>query len=189
MTLPSANPGNEKDTENESLGQYLKRRIGFFGGLIVGLCFFAVCMGIAAGVQNPAWRTAELLICMSSAAVGWFVGILMSPQTTAQSQNFSAYGKGILTFFSGIVVAKIDDIWKFFGPYTDDGRNIGPFIAPALMLVTCFTLGVLITFAAREFGREPVSNGGNGDSIAEKGAPEQPASNDAPDAGAGATIP
>jgi len=120
-------------------------------GVLLGILFFIACVVFAA-MQGTAWLI-DVLLCLFGAASGWFSGILISPDDEDQDRRFSIYGKSISAFISGFVVAKLDGIWETTIEPHLLTIALGPIIVGALLFGITFAIGVLLTFAGRDFGR------------------------------------
>jgi len=78
-------------------------------GLILGVLFFGGCVYYA---LHPVGAYLNVLFCLFGGASGWFAGILISPKTQIQKEEFGSYGKAISAFLSGFVVAKLDRVFE-----------------------------------------------------------------------------
>jgi hypothetical protein len=123
----------------------------YWAGVGAGLVFFlaalmvAVKGGFGSGPVN-------LMLCFFGAAAGWFVGIIISPQTPGQTTAFVGYGRAMTAFLSGYVLAKADRIWAVIAPHQLNSAQIESLTLQALLFGTCFAIGTLTTFAGRNFG-------------------------------------
>src|SRR5882757_4053511 len=79
----------------------LKRAGPWVGFLVVALVLLAL---ITAGWEQ--WRI-TLPLFVTGLLIGWIVGILMSPVSPHETEQFSEYGKAISTFIAGFLVAKL----------------------------------------------------------------------------------
>ena len=79
----------------------LKRAGPWIGFLVVALVLLAL---ITAGWEQ--WRI-TLPLFVTGFLIGWIVGMLMSPVSPHETEQFSEYGKAISTFIAGFLVAKL----------------------------------------------------------------------------------
>jgi hypothetical protein len=119
----------------------------YLAGLGVGICFFLVCVGIAIFVEKS---TPQVLLCLFGGALGWFIGILISPTSKGQEEQFKGYARAISALISGFLLAKLD---QFLEPVVKaSADSLVTWIVPSLLFGTCFLVGLLCTFAGRDFG-------------------------------------
>ena len=113
-------------------------------GYILGLLIIGGCLAIAA-YMGGSWRL-NYLLCLFGGTFGWAVGILLSPRDDGEKSTFSAYGAAILTFSSGVLVAKLDKLENYFVIAKVDG---GIALERALLFGTMFIIGALFSFVGR----------------------------------------
>jgi hypothetical protein len=114
-------------------------------GYILGVLALAACLYIAAHLPSPQFN---VLVCISGGVVGWIVGILATPRSPAQGQQFFSYGKAISTFFGGYAVSKLNAFFPKEGALT-----LTSLVTSQLLLFgTAFCLGALFTFVGRDYG-------------------------------------
>jgi len=59
---------------------------------------------------TPVETALNLAILVLGVACGWLLGILISPYSSAEHEEFSAYAKAFGVFASGYLVAKLDKV-------------------------------------------------------------------------------
>ncbi len=105
--------------------------------LVIALGFFGWLM---APQKEDAYLTTALLI--ACVAIGWAVGMMLSPDSRTEEKKFLDVWKGISLFASGYLISKLDPlVVVVFRPDTlmsADGRLI------AYRLVACFATIVLM---------------------------------------------
>lgn len=60
--------------------------------------------------EAPQERYVTCVILIASVAVGWVVGMVLSPDSRTELNNFSALGKSISVFLTGYLAAKVDGV-------------------------------------------------------------------------------
>ncbi len=73
---------------------------GFIGVTLVALCFY-----IEDGLQA---RALNLTVLVSAAAMGWLVGVLLSPYDAKEKKEFPKYSAAVSAFISGYLASKLD---------------------------------------------------------------------------------
>jgi hypothetical protein len=94
---------------SENRGSTKARPMNLIVGYVVGAVFYAVCFVIAFRLSPEWWF--NLLPVLFGGAVGWCVGMLLSPLTHHEAVQFSTYGKAVSAFITGYVIAKLDAIF------------------------------------------------------------------------------
>src|SRR5262245_16757396 len=56
----------------------------------------------------PAERYLTLVVLIAAGALGWILGVILSPDSKTEARNFSSFGKSVSLFVSGYLVSKID---------------------------------------------------------------------------------
>jgi hypothetical protein len=88
------------------------------------------------------------LFSIIGAAVGWFLGIVVSPRES-EDKRFAVVGSAIATFFSGFLISKFDalfDLLKNPGPAMPNRATL---IIRASFSVAWFMVALTITFLTR----------------------------------------
>lgn len=135
---------NEKTNEN------------YWAGVGLGAIFLGAAIYVGWHVENQ-WL--NVTICMAGSAVGWFIGILISPSSSDEAERFRSYGKAILTFLSGYVIAKFDPLVAGVVA-RHDPHELYVLSVQILLLILTLTIGALTTFAGRGFGSAKTSAAG-----------------------------
>ncbi|MCI0513786.1 hypothetical protein L0128_11275 [candidate division KSB1 bacterium] len=103
----------------------------------------------ALGRISPQSIALNLLLVVFGLALGWLLGILVSPYSSREAKKCSEYAKVLGVFVSGYLVAKIDPvIAALFNP-----TFVLDFI-PGFRLIAflvSLTIGLLITFVFRQY--------------------------------------
>lgn len=92
----------------------------------------------------------NLLIVVLGLALGWLLGILLSPYSGTEEKMFSEYAKAFGVFASGYLVGKVDKvIEELFQPDfildSIHGFRVMAFVAALI-------IGLLVTFIFRRYG-------------------------------------
>ncbi|MFH2045488.1 MAG: hypothetical protein ABIK92_10125 [Pseudomonadota bacterium] len=58
----------------------------------------------------PQERYLTSAILIAACALGWVLGMVLSPDSKTEAKNFSTVGKGVSLFVSGYLVSKIDGL-------------------------------------------------------------------------------
>jgi hypothetical protein len=92
----------------------------------------------------------NLLIVVLGLALGWLLGILLSPYSGAEEKKFSEYAKAFGVFASGYLVAKVDKVIEaLFQPDfildSIHGFRVMAFVAALI-------IGLVVTFIFRRYG-------------------------------------
>jgi DMSO reductase anchor subunit len=103
--------------ENIAMNVIDKLRISYtlIPGYFLGIGVIAVTLYIAM-TFGPAgdWRALQVLLFLGGGVAGWVCGILLSPTSVPQIQQFETLGRILTTFISGAILGKLlvyfDDI-------------------------------------------------------------------------------
>jgi hypothetical protein len=91
----------------------------------------------------------SLTILVLAFAGGWFIGILISPYSRQEEEQFSTISKTASAFASGYLVGKVD---KIIEKMTSPEFLLNPIAGFRLMaFVAAFTISMLITFVYRRY--------------------------------------
>ena len=88
-------------------------------------------------------------VAMMGAAIGWLLGVALSPYTKDEESSFTKYGTAVASFSSGYLVARTDDLVKqiLSPPFA-----LSPVIGFRLALfVTSVLVSMLVTHASRSY--------------------------------------
>jgi len=119
-------------------------------GIVLGSLFFVGCIYYAMAPHAPG--RVEVLLCFAGGALGWFVGILISPRDEDEKAAFVNYGKAISAFVTGFVLAKLDRIFEDVMRPENLPKAGEDYLVRTLLFVTTFVIGVLFTFVGRGYG-------------------------------------
>jgi hypothetical protein len=117
-------------------------------GWILAASGLVICLAVSYHYQSVLY----LMLTVAGGAIGWLIGILISPTEPGQSEVFAAYGKALFTFISGFVLAKLDRVFEIFLSSKPDLSQAEMVAIPTLLFITMLVLGTLTTFAGRDFG-------------------------------------
>ena len=76
-------------------------------GYVIGVLFAGVCFRIAWTIEPARWWL-NVAVCLFGYGFGWNVGMLLSPKGVKEQREFVTYGKAIVAFFGGFLIAKLD---------------------------------------------------------------------------------
>lgn len=96
----------------------------------------------------------SLLIVVLGLAIGWLLGIVVSPYTKEEKESFTEYAKALGLFVSGYLVGKIDKaVEAIFNPtfLIDNPANGFRLMA----FVAAVIVAVVITFVFRMYASNP----------------------------------
>lgn len=79
--------------------------IATFIAIPLMICIFVFGWDIS---DNIAERYLTIVIFIASGSIGWFVGMILSPDSLSEEKRFSTFSKNISLFISGYMVSKID---------------------------------------------------------------------------------
>jgi uncharacterized membrane protein len=120
---------------------------GAFGGLIL-----AVLAYIAATFHsNAVANSINIVIVLLGVASGWLLGIMVSPYSLDEKENFNAYAKAFGVFASGYLVAKVDKVVEhmFSENFILDPSNGFRLVAFLVALL----VALIVTFVFRRYLR------------------------------------
>lgn len=102
-------------------------------------------------VVSSEWsdRTISLAVIGTAVAIGWLVGVVISPYDPKEQKQFSQYAKAVAAFGSGYLAAKMDKlIEKVLSPALLSEAVSGfRFLSFVSVLIVC----ILITFIFRNY--------------------------------------
>jgi len=113
---------------------------GLLGSTIIVLSFF---------IGAPSATPLNLAVIAVGAATGWLFGFVMSPYSKKEQVRFTAYASLFGVFASGYLAGKADKVLeKLFDPdfLLDSVHGFR-----TLAFVTALILGLVVTFAFREY--------------------------------------
>ena len=101
------------------------------GALSLAYCFYAAC---TEGKEHAV----QVLICILGGAVGWCVGMYLTPSSEGETKKFSEFGKIILLVGAGIGIGKAQDLYELLEPVL--GGDVGDVSALRVLLFICTLL-------------------------------------------------
>jgi hypothetical protein len=141
----SASTPPEKEPQPNKAGI----RTGYvLGGIAWLVCFVAAWQLAAFGPAGPSEATGwlNILVCLFGSIVGWWLGILLSPDPTERGK-FSTVLKTLSTFVSGFALAKIDVLFQ--GAVAKNMTTDPIFIGRILFFTTTALICAQFTYVAR----------------------------------------
>jgi len=118
-------------------------RTGYaLGGMAWLVCFVAAWQ--LADSEGMGWL--NILVCLFGSIVGWWLGILLSPDPTERGK-FSTVLKTLSTFVSGFALAKIDVLFQ--GAVAKNMATDPIFIGRILFFTTTALICAQFTYVAR----------------------------------------
>jgi hypothetical protein len=110
----------------------------------------AVVWGAFQFADNARSLATNLLVITLGAAMGWLLGIVLSPYTREEEQKFGDYAKAFAAFASGYLVGKLDKLFTdvlapefVFDPVR--GVRVMAFLASLI-------ISLVATFVFRRYG-------------------------------------
>jgi uncharacterized membrane protein YeaQ/YmgE (transglycosylase-associated protein family) len=91
------------------------------------------------------------LMALTAALLGWMIGILASPTTKEEKDQFGELAKVVAGFVSGYLLSKIDPlVAMFLNP--EHGQILDPLVAMRLLVtLSSFFVTLVTVFAVRLF--------------------------------------
>jgi hypothetical protein len=112
---------------------------------VVGTLAFAACLYFAwTGPSN----VLQVLLCLAGGALGWIIGILVSPLDAGEKKQFSDFAKALVALISGYLVGKVDSLLQFASAAANE-----ELLVRVLLFATCFLLTAQFTFVGRRYLR------------------------------------
>lgn len=141
----------QTNAEVESSTKPEKLSRGLWTGYFLGAAGCVTCLWLAFRMQptKEEWSL-NLLLCLFGLAVGWSVGVLLSPMTAIEETWFTRYGKALSAFVTGFVLAKIDPLLRNFRFAPADSEV---WLARILLFGVTLIIGFQFTFMARRPAR------------------------------------
>jgi hypothetical protein len=113
---------------------------------IIGGIAILFCLGVASRGPGP---VVQILLCILGGAVGWCIGLYLTPSDDGERKTLSEAGKLALTLLSGIGLGKIDDISAAVARWAPADQPETPL---RLLLILCTVIiGALFTYISRLF--------------------------------------
>jgi hypothetical protein len=115
---------------------------------LTGWAYLALAAFLISALSDT--RQAEALsasVAMVGAAIGWLLGVALSPYTKEEKSSFTKYGAAVAAFGSGYLVARTDDLVKQIL-----SSALQPVVGFRLALfVTAVLVSMLVTHANRSY--------------------------------------
>lgn len=117
-------------------------------GIVLPL--IAVLIGLATRVKQQENDTQiNIALLILGGALGWLLGIFMSPYDSGETAAFASYASAVATFASGYLLAKIDPlVSKLFTPDFLFNRVVA---FRTISFISMILLAMLMTFAVRVY--------------------------------------
>jgi hypothetical protein len=64
----------------------------------------------------------QILICILGGALGWCIGMYLTPSSEGETKKFTEFGKVLLVLGAGFGIAKASDVEAFLRPVFDGGE-------------------------------------------------------------------
>ncbi|HEX6159785.1 MAG TPA: hypothetical protein VF111_06440 [Thermoanaerobaculia bacterium] len=123
-------------------------RLGYALGALGWLaCFYAAARigrDNGTGAVNTVWL--NILICLLGSIIGWWLGILLSPDPTERG-NFMDFRKALSAFLSGFVLAKVDILFQ--GAVSQNLTDSPLFMGRIALFTTTALICAQFTYVAR----------------------------------------
>jgi len=123
-------------------------------GVIAATLYIALTFGPAGD-----WRDLQVLLFLGGGVSGWVCGILLSPTSVPQTQQFQTLGRILTTFISGAILGKLlvyfDDINRVKATLT---VNV---LVRLLIPAVSFLVFSLFSYMPRAAPRVPLVPAGN----------------------------
>jgi len=114
----------------------------FIGGLGIIFCFYAAA---TEGTE----RNIQILICILGGAIGWCIGLYVTPTSEGEKQQLSEFGKAFLTLVSGFGLGKITEIKQAVSLWLPADDKISGL--RILLFLSMIIIGALFTYVSRLF--------------------------------------
>lgn len=118
--------------------------VGIRLGYVLGGAGWLACFGVASQMGGEGWL--NILTCLFGSTVGWWTGILMSPDRAEQGR-FLDFRRAVSAFLSGFVLAKLD--FLFEGTVARDLAANPIFIGRVFLFATTWLICAQFTYVAR----------------------------------------
>ena len=113
-----------------------------FGGTLLRLCWLFGDTSRALGLN--------ILLCLLGALLGWAVGMLFSPFTTAEATRFKFLGKTIAAFVSGYLLSKFESVVTALVKQAGEHPELVPWDRVGLFSGS-FLLAAIVVFVSRTY--------------------------------------
>ena len=119
-------------------------------GVFAAVAVFLLLIGLAFVMHlSPKYSEFALsaIVAVTGLTLGWLLGFLASPYTTAEEKRFARYAATISAFFSGYLLSKIE---PWLTAVVEAGKGGNRVIAArVLIFVGCATVGAISMYVYR----------------------------------------
>jgi hypothetical protein len=119
-------------------------RVGILLGYVLGGTGWLACFAVATQVGGEIWL--NILFCLFGSTIGWWAGILISPDPT-ELGRFSSFRKAVSAFLTGFVLAKLDLLFQ--GAVAHNLASSPVFIGRIFLFATTTMICAQFTYVAR----------------------------------------
>lgn len=124
--------------------------IKVFGSALVSVAFTGALLSLACSSEEEIlYQNINIMIVLCGLSSGWLLGILISPYSIKEQNNFSNYTKAFAVFFSGYLIGKLDKvIGELFQPdiFFDITNGFR-----ALLFISSIVVSMITTFIFRQY--------------------------------------
>ncbi len=114
--------------------------------LFVALCILAFIVG-----DTKLSVALNFAVLVFGASLGWIVGIVVSPYSRTEQQQFTALSKALAAFASGYLVGKLDKLLEKLLDPSFALESVNGF--RLLAFVSGFAIAMVLTFVYRQYAR------------------------------------
>jgi len=100
------------------------------------------------GIENDTYFF-NWIICLFGAILGWGVGLLVSPSSKTEKEQFSGLTKTISAFLSGYILSKLDRVIENLLESDKIFQEL--FLIKIALFLTAFFITVIIVFINRRY--------------------------------------
>jgi RsiW-degrading membrane proteinase PrsW (M82 family) len=115
---------------------------------IIGLLALLYCLYAAAADAHP---VLQVLICIFGGAIGWCLGLYLTPSSDSEKKQFSEASKILLTLLSGFGLGKAQEIGASVKQWLPENKEAAT--TQVLLFLCCVLIGALFTYISRLFVR------------------------------------
>jgi hypothetical protein len=142
--LASSTPAQSKEVHATIRPSEPVNIVGIRIGYVLGGSGWLACYVVASQVGGETWL--NVLICLFGSTIGWWAGILISPDPAEQGQ-FVGVRKAVSVFLSGFILAKLDVLFQ--GAVARNLANSPIFIGRIFLFATTCMICAQFTYVAR----------------------------------------
>lgn len=114
---------------------------------VIGTVALIFCISVAA--IDGTRPSLQVLVCILGGAIGWCIGLYLTPSDEGEKKTLSEAGKLGLTLLSGVGIGKLDDISLALARWAPADAPETPV---RIMLFLCtMIIGALVTYISRLF--------------------------------------